>query len=98
MLKTPFLLLIGSVVLLGAGCASSDSSLNVSNTPRSGGRVTNPDLRQGGPLPAVGTDRDCPDFSTQREAQRFFESQGGPASDPHNLDRDKDGVVCETLP
>jgi len=43
-------------------------------------------------------DRDCSDFTTQREAQRFFESEGGPKTDFHNLDRDKDGVVCETLP
>ncbi|OGY34225.1 MAG: hypothetical protein A3D99_04200 [Candidatus Andersenbacteria bacterium RIFCSPHIGHO2_12_FULL_45_11] len=44
------------------------------------------------------TDKDCPDFSTQREAQAFFEANGGPSSDPHNLDRDSDGRVCETLP
>ncbi len=46
----------------------------------------------------VDNDRNCPDFSTQKEAQAFFESNGGPARDPHKLDRDKDGVVCETLP
>lgn len=43
-------------------------------------------------------DKDCADFSTQDEAQEFFESEGGPSSDSHNLDRDGDGVVCETLP
>lgn len=43
-------------------------------------------------------DYDCSNFSTQKEAQTFFESQDGPSSDPHQLDRDKDGVVCETLP
>lgn len=43
-------------------------------------------------------DRDCGDFSTQQEAQTFFEAQGGPASDPHQLDGDGDGRVCETLP
>jgi len=47
--------------------------------------------------PVVG-DRDCSDFSTQRDAQAFFESNGGPTNDFHGLDRDKDGVVCETLP
>ena len=41
-------------------------------------------------------DKDCLDFNTQKEAQRFFESQG--PGDPHKLDRDNDGVVCETLP
>lgn len=47
---------------------------------------------------SVVNDRDCSDFSTQREAQSFFELNGGPTSDPHKLDRDKDGKVCETLP
>jgi Excalibur calcium-binding domain len=42
-------------------------------------------------------DRDCVDFSTQQEAQDFFEAHGM-AADPHNLDRDGDGVACETLP
>ena len=43
-------------------------------------------------------DRDCSDFATQAEAQRFFEATGGPQSDPHHLDGDGDGVVCESLP
>lgn len=46
----------------------------------------------------TGGDKDCSDFSTQSEAQVFFISQGGPGSDPHRLDRDRDGVACETLP
>lgn len=45
-----------------------------------------------------GADRDCGDFSTQREAQAFFEAAGGPATDRHRLDRDRDGRVCESLP
>ena len=43
-------------------------------------------------------DRDCSDFSTQAQAQDFFLSQGGPGSDPHNLDADGDGRACESLP
>lgn len=43
-------------------------------------------------------DYDCSDFSTQAEAQRFFKSEGGPWEDYHNLDRDGDGVACESLP
>lgn len=43
-------------------------------------------------------DKDCSDFRTQREAQSFFEANGGPSNDPHNLDRDGDGRVCESLP
>lgn len=43
-------------------------------------------------------DRDCSDFGTQKQAQIFFLNAGGPSSDPHRLDADNDGVVCETLP
>jgi len=43
-------------------------------------------------------DYDCSDFSTQEEAQQFFEDHGGPWEDYHNLDRDGDGVACESLP
>ena len=41
-------------------------------------------------------DRDCGDFSTHRQAQAFFEAEG--LGDPHGLDRDSDGIACETLP
>ena len=43
-------------------------------------------------------DYDCSDFSTQAEAQTFFEAEGGPQKDYHNLDKDGDGVACESLP
>ena len=38
-------------------------------------------------------DRDCSDFSSQEEAQEFYERNG--PGDPHRLDRDKDGIACE---
>lgn len=41
-------------------------------------------------------DRNCEDFDTQEEAQRFF-NQTRP-DDPDDLDRDDDGLACETLP
>jgi len=41
-------------------------------------------------------DYDCPDFATQAEAQRFFIENGGPNEDPHGLDRDGDGIACES--
>ena len=41
-------------------------------------------------------DRNCSDFDTQPEAQRFFErNQPG---DPHGLDGNGDGEACESLP
>lgn len=45
-----------------------------------------------------GPDRDCSDFATQAEAQALVVAAGGPSRDPHRLDSDKDGVVCESLP
>lgn len=50
------------------------------------------------PFDPNGPDRDCGDFTTWRQAQGFFVAAGGPASDPHRLDGDKDGVACESLP
>ncbi len=46
---------------------------------------------------AARRDRDCSDFRTQRQAQRFFERHD-PARDPHRLDRDGDRIACEELP
>ena len=43
-------------------------------------------------------DRDCSDFSNQRDAQRYFRSIGGPGSDPDRLDGDGDGRACDSLP
>ena len=38
----------------------------------------------------------CDDFETQAEAQKVYEACGG--EDVYGLDRDKDGLVCESLP
>ena len=48
------------------------------------------------PYDPFGPDRDCGDFSTQAEAQAFYEAAGGPESDPHRLDADDNGVACES--
>ncbi len=46
-------------------------------------------------LPLAGTafaaDRDCADFATQAEAQAALQP-----GDPERLDRDDDGIACET--
>jgi hypothetical protein len=42
-------------------------------------------------------DRDCADFTTHAQAQRFFEKHN-PRRDPHRLDADHDGKACEDLP
>jgi hypothetical protein len=40
-------------------------------------------------------DRNCSDFSSAGEAQRYFLSAGGPSADPSGLDHDGDGFACE---
>ncbi|MFG6094342.1 thermonuclease family protein [Leptothoe sp. ISB3NOV94-8A] len=43
----------------------------------------------------VNSDCNCSDFQTQAQAQAVLDAFPG---DPHRLDRDKDGVACESLP
>ena len=44
-------------------------------------------------------DRNCSDFETQADAQRFFEEQEVVRpGDRHGLDGNNDGVACESLP
>lgn len=43
-------------------------------------------------------DYNCDDFSTQPEAQAFFERVGGVGNDVNRLDGNKDGEACESLP
>lgn len=45
-----------------------------------------------------GTNVTCKNFLTQKDAQDFFNANGGPGIDKYNLDGDKDGEVCESLP
>jgi hypothetical protein len=42
-----------------------------------------------------GSGKNCSDFSTWAEANSYFKRQSG---DPDGLDRDGDGVPCESLP
>ena len=69
------------ITLILSGCTSQSSSLIRDDDPKT---------------ERSGSDMDCDDFSSQSEAQEFFEDNGT-SSDPHNLDRDGDGVACESL-
>ena len=40
----------------------------------------------------------CDDFRTQQDAQDVFDTCDFANGDPHGLDRDGDGVACESLP
>ena len=83
--------------LIGAALVGGIYWLSLDDSPSPSGRferLDDPTTER--PFPSG--DYDCSDFSTQDEAQEFFESEGGPDDDPHNLDRDGDGIACETLP
>lgn len=40
----------------------------------------------------------CSDFSSQPEAQTFYDKAGGVQHDTNRLDGNKDGVACQALP
>ncbi|MCL6572899.1 MAG: excalibur calcium-binding domain-containing protein [Bacillus sp. (in: Bacteria)] len=50
------------------------------------------------PYEVTSIDQDCSDFETQEDAQLFYEANGGPDEDPHDLDRDNDGMACDWNP
>jgi hypothetical protein len=50
------------------------------------------------PYSYTSIDHNCGDFETQEEAQLFYEANGGPDEDPHDLDRDNDGMACDWNP
>ena len=51
------------------------------------------------PAPSSGSNyRNCSDFATWHDANAFFEAEGGPQSDRHRLDHNRDGIPCESLP
>jgi hypothetical protein len=50
------------------------------------------------PFEAAAFDRDCSDFSNQKQAQIYYLNKGGPQLDPDDLDRDNDGIACDSNP
>ncbi len=59
--------------------------------------VSTPTSKNSGQYICTNNIYNCSDFSSQTEAQTVFLACGGPAADPHELDRDGDGAVCESL-
>lgn len=87
-------IITGAIVLAGLGGFALLN--NSDNSSKSNFPVRNDDPKTERSFAEYG-DKDCADFSSQGEAQEFFEDQGGPDEDFHNLDRDGDGIVCESL-
>ena len=66
-----------------------------------GAPADGPDTPAATPTPPPETDfvdRNCDDFDDWTSAQAFYEAEGGPDADPHGLDRDGDGIACQSLP
>lgn len=93
----------------GIGPAATDGEVHVAPRPTPSATPTRERSNPERPAPTRATptrtpeqpavvDRDCRDFATWREAQEFFIAAGGPARDPHRLDRDRNGIACESLP
>src|SRR3989344_5178786 len=92
--------IVGAVVLSGDGSNSGSNSFQFLDNTDTGTQA--PPLNKDNDYSTERSyeeyaDRDCGDFSSQAEAQEFFEDEGGPSSDYHGLDRDKDGIACESI-
>src|SRR5262249_18316959 len=55
--------------------------------------ATSPGTTQPAPAPAPRTGRNCSDFPSQAAAQAALRAN---PSDPDGLDRDRDGIACES--
>jgi hypothetical protein len=88
---------LAGLALVGVGGIAGVALTSSNNEPTTSVKINTlgTDSQSGRTTAPVG-DRDCADFATHAEAQSFFVKAG--SGDPHNLDRDSDGVACETLP
>src|SRR5262249_31667040 len=60
--------------------------------------VLPPPAVDGATYPCEASDCNCADFPSHAEAQRVFEKHGGsPSNNWSGLDRDHDGIACESL-
>jgi micrococcal nuclease len=90
------LALVGAGGIAGVALTPSDATTPSTSQPATSIKTSTSGSNSQSGRTAPAGDRDCADFATHAEAQSFFVKAG--AGDPHNLDRDSDGVACETLP
>lgn len=84
------------ILLLEAELASRGETQSSSGSEYLGRRTSGTVGRSAYARTAPRTgDRNCSDFASGAAAQKFFLEQGGPTSDPHNLDGDGDGNACD---
>ena len=95
------------VMLLGAlGLEMSNTDFDLGKLMNGASMQESKVLRdkQGNVVPAgtanaKATDEyNCADFSTQPEAQKFYNNAGGVKGDINQLDKNKDGTPCVALP
>ncbi len=102
-------LLIGLAAIPLVSCSKSGggddggSSVTTTTTPPPGAPTPRPTIPSSQPTPepyepCPGDIKDCDDFSTQAQAQAWFNSYYGECGDVANLDGDNDGRACEGLP
>ena len=96
---------IVAVLLIGVGLEVNNTDYDLGKVMDTGSFSESKVLRdkEGNIVtdPGVGkaaNEYNCADFSTQSEAQRFFERVGGPNNDVNRLDGNSDGLACQSLP
>ena len=95
--QTIFVLLVGAIFV--SGYLAVWYLISDDKPPSFLGSVP-PETNFAPPLPAapatiLNIDKECSDFFDQNDAQKYFIAQGGPKSDPDDLDMDNDGLACE---
>jgi len=86
----------GKLGLWGDGVCNQDKEIPITSTNPESNPATTPNDTIIDDFP--DEDMNCSDFSTHREAQDYFESKGGsPSNNADGLDRDRDGIACESL-
>ena len=95
---------IGTVLLIALGLEVSNTDVDLGKMVETGSIKESIIKRddKGNPLFGATCEKNvynCSDFSTQEEAQEVYETCKTPeARDRHGLDRDGNGVACQSLP
>ncbi len=99
--------LVGLAAIPLLSCSSSggggDDAPEATPTPPPGAPTPRPTAPAPQPTPepyepCPGNIKNCSDFATQAEAQAWFDKYYGQCGDVADLDRDNDGIACESLP
>jgi hypothetical protein len=103
--KTRWIMIGAAVVLLTAfGLEVSNTDLDLGKLMETGSIAASKIVRTEDGNLALGIVCDegniynCADFADQAEAQEVFEACNWGAKDIHGLDKNKDGIACQSLP